>query len=65
MTFARGLLNDLLNLATVGDIGALRKKLRTILNSDLSYRPFVEQMRELAQGFRIDRIVALLKDYLL
>ena len=57
-------LENLLNLAQVGDVGAIRTELRAIQNEDDKHRPFVEQMSELSQGFKINRIVEVLKEYL-
>jgi signal transduction histidine kinase/DNA-binding NarL/FixJ family response regulator len=58
-------LETLLMQATAGDIGAIRVELKKLLDADEAYRPFVEQLRELAQSFKVDQIVALLKEYLL
>ena len=57
-------LSKLLVLAQNGDVAALRAELQVFQYEDESLRPFVEQIREFAQGFRIDRIAELLKEYL-
>ena len=57
-------LQKLADLAALGDIEALREAVEALAQSDARYAPFVAQLRQLAQGFKIRQIRALLAEYL-
>jgi len=60
----REILETLLDLATIGDIGELREKLIELRRGDDTLKPFVHQLQELAQGYKQESIIQLLKMYL-
>jgi len=55
---------ELLDLADSGDIGALREKLVALGQTDESFKPFVYQLQQLAQGYQLKKIRQLLREYL-
>lgn len=64
LTPPREELELLYELASLGKISALRKRLIFIENLDASYAPFAYKVRQLARGFDDDQIVALVDAYL-
>ena len=58
-------LEALLDLAMTGDVEALREQLAGLAEADEKFKPFVGQLQQLAQGFKLNRICELLEAYLL
>ena len=57
-------LHVLYDLAKTGDIEALRSELLKLGQVDEKFGPFVNQFKELAQGYKLKRIGELLREYL-
>jgi PAS domain S-box-containing protein len=57
-------LAELLDRATMGDIEELEEQLTELAQSDEKYLPFVTKLRRLARNFELNRICALLEEYL-
>jgi len=58
------ILETLLELATIGDIEALRETLLQLRHEDGTLKPFAQHLHELAQGYKQESIIQLLTMYL-
>ncbi len=56
-------LKTLLDLATLGDMRGVRKRLTALEQLGESYKPFIEKITALAKGYEDKQIVALMKEY--
>ncbi len=57
-------LQALLDLATLGDMRGVRKRLTAMEQLGEPYKPFIEKVTALAKGYEDKQIVALVKEYL-
>ena len=57
-------LQQLLTLANIGDIEGLQQMLRDIEQANVEFQPCVRQMTRLVDAFQLNKMKALLKEYL-
>ncbi|MFQ5407247.1 MAG: ATP-binding protein, partial [Anaerolineales bacterium] len=57
-------LQALLDVTLTGDVETLREELIELAQADEKFGPFVNQLQQLAQGYKLKRIRELLREYL-